>query len=203
MRKIIATTLLLIVSFNLHSQSLMDLFKSSSSTSSSTMTQESITFNEESIIGTWSYSKLNVGLADNSPLKGFAGDAATKQVGSMLNGVASSVGITEKMFTTIINGGNRLVFQIEGMRANGSYSIDTEESTITFDIGTIKDIEVGSQSAKVTLYEDKVVLLFDAKELIAVADKIPSLASNSQYQMIKGVASSIEGLLLGFTLIRE
>ncbi len=207
MHKIILTTLLLLASFNLQAQSLMDLFKAMTSSSSTEETTSSTTpLTSTSLVGSWTYSKLAVGLSDDSSLKGFAGDAVLNQVSGMLNNLANNAGVTSGLFTVTLNSNRNIDFVVNGeggRKANGSYYIDTQQSTILISIGTISDVEIGALRGDVTLLDGGVTILFDADALIAIADKIDKITQNSQYKSVRSLVSSIDGLLLGFTLTKN
>ncbi|MFI3292575.1 MAG: DUF4923 family protein [Rikenellaceae bacterium] len=211
MRKIIATTLLLCGCMSIQAQSLTDLFKAfTSSSSSSTDTSEevevsTIALSETSMLGSWNFTQLAVDLSDDSALKGFAGTAVIKQVESLLNSVASSSGISENMFTIIFSSRSdaTISFKDSQTTIKPTYSIDTTQNTISIDMGKVSDIEVGILTANVTLSGDSATLLVDAKALIAVADQVPDIASNTQYSMIKSVATSVDGLLMGFVVQKQ
>ncbi len=207
MRKIIISAILLVSSLDIQAQSLSDLFKAFSSSSDSTETIEESTtetLTATTMIGEWSFSKLAVDLSDDSSLKGFAGSAIIGQVESMLNSTASSSGITEGMFTITFATDMSAVILFKDSQKSISltYAVDVEQSTISMEIGTIDSIEIGTLAANVKLTDESATLLVDAKTLIAIADQIPDIADNSQYQMVRGVASSVSGLLMGFSLQR-
>ncbi|MFR9602440.1 MAG: DUF4923 family protein [Rikenellaceae bacterium] len=206
MYKIIATTLLLVACLDLRAQSLMDLLKamtSSSSTEETTVSTAPLT--STSLVGKWNYQELAVGLSDDSSLKGFAGDAVLSQVSGMISSVATNAGITSGIFTAKFNSNRTIDFVVNGeggRKANGSYYINTQQSTILISIGEISDIEIGALSADVTLYDDgSVTLLFDADTLVAIADKIESITENSQYKTVRALVTKFDGLLLGFKLM--
>ncbi len=216
MRKIIITSLLLsgclATQIQTQAQSLSDLFKMfSTSTSTTTTTTETEEQSQETstptlsasyLLGEWNFTKLAVDLSDDSSLKGFAGSVAISQVESLLNSVASSSGISEGMFTIsfINNSDVTLKFEDKQTPVNSIYSIDVEQNTISLNIGTVNDINIGELCASVKLSDSSATLLFDAKTLIAIADQIPDIVENSQYAMVKSVATSVDGLLLGFTI---
>ncbi len=203
MRKIITTALFIVLTLSVQSQSLMDMFKTSSSSSSTTQSEPSIPFTATSLNGSWSYSKVAVGITDDSPLKGFAGDAVIGQVTNLLNSLAPNLGVVEGLFIVTFNASNRLIFQIEAGRANGTYTKDIDGSTIEVSVGNVNNIEIGTLTAEVTMYNDSATLLFDAKDLIVITDKIPAVVKDSQYQMVRGVVNGVDGLLLGCSLSRK
>ncbi|MFI3282604.1 MAG: DUF4923 family protein [Rikenellaceae bacterium] len=202
MRNIITTLFLLSICICSQAQSLLDLFNSSSSTTTATV--EPTPLSNSSIAGEWSYTKLSVDLAEGSALKGFAGTAVIGQVESLLNGTASSSGITANMFTVTFDGNNTatFIFKDNESKTEIPYSINVDQASISFDMGSIKDIEIGSMTAQTTITDGKAALLFIANDLIAVADKLPDMADNTQYQMIKGIAANVDGLLLGITITK-
>ncbi len=201
----IITTLLLIFTLNsqIKAQSLMDLFNAATAPTKNEAVEIPLT--EKSMLGRWSYNKLAVGLAEGSSLKGAFGSAAVSQVESLLNGVSASCGITPNMFLVTFFNDNIASIELQSgsSKAKSRYKLDVKQKRLNINVGTINKVKVGTLTATVSMYKDNATLLFDAKELIAVADKIPTIAENSQYQMVKGVVSSVDGVLLGFNLSKK
>lgn len=202
MRKIATIALLILSSLNIHAQSLMDLFNSSSS-NSTTAEKKTVEFKAASILGEWSYTKLAAGLTEDSPLKGLAGDVALAQATNMLNSISSSAGITPGAFSATFNRSGSLILVVKGVNYKSKYTVDPTQESVQLEIGQIEGVDIGTLDAKVTLYSNSVTLLFDAKVLMSIADKLPSIVENSQYQMIRGLVSKIDGLLFGFELEKQ
>ncbi|MFI3302549.1 MAG: DUF4923 family protein [Rikenellaceae bacterium] len=210
MRIIIITALFVALSFNSQAQSLSDLFKSLTSSSSSTTTTETTTsepttipqLSKASLLGLWSFSKLAVGLAEGSSLQNMFGKAVISQVENLVNSLSASNGIKEGMFSMTIFNDDILSVEFEnGAKANSPYTLNTEQSSLMVDIGTLNNIEIGALVATIAITsESDITLLFDSKDLFAIADQIPSIVENSQYQMVKSTVSSLDGIMLGFKL---
>lgn len=201
MYKIIATTFMVITCCSLQAQSLMDMFKAmtTTTTTETTPTETTVALSHEALLGDWSFQKLSVGLSDNSSLKGFAGDVAVSQFENRVNSLSSSMGVTANMFTATIKK-KRVELLYNETTYKCDYSVDESNSTISVSIGDIDNVEIEDLKADITLYEDSIVVLFNAKELMVITDNLPELEENTQFQMVKSVINSVDGLLLGVTM---
>ncbi len=201
MRKIIIMLLLAVANVTAQAQSLSDLLNALTS-SSSTDNTTTIKLTDTSLLGQWSFSTLAVGLTEGSSLQNAFGKASISQVENLANSMCASNGISEGMFSIAISSNNfaTVTFQ-NGAKANSSYTLDVNNNSLSVEISPINGIEIGTLVATVTMNSDSdVTLLVDGKRLMEIADQIPSITSNSQYPMIKGIVNSLDGIMLGFKL---
>lgn len=154
----------------------------------------------QSVIGTWKYSAPACALdSGNDDLLAKAGNSvASSAAESSLTKVYDKTGLNKCLFTFNENGTYSTT--IGKIKANGEYTFNPEEKTITFK--TKLGIKV---TAKVAVTGSSMTLMFKADKLISAIKTITGLASNiTKYAALIGsMAEKYDGLDLGFELSRQ
>lgn len=195
----------LFICANVKAQSFLDKITSSSvvsTVSSVVSTVTGVTSTVSDITGTWNYSNVAVTLESDNVLESAAGTLATSQVESKLADVFSKVGITANMFSFTFNSDGTFACTYKTKSFEGTYSLDSANSTVTLSYSALNTVNLGSMSANVALSGSTLSLLFEADKLLTFVSKIASISNNSTLSTVSSLISGYDGAMLGFDLTK-
>jgi hypothetical protein len=152
-----------------------------------------------SIIGTWKYSQPECAFESDNLLTQAGGEAAATKVEKKLATVYKTLKLTSITYT--FNEDNTYSYSIGSKSFSGTYTFDSTNKTVTMTSTTLGT----SLTAYVTTTGSTMTLTFDADKLLTVMQSISSLAAsaNSTASLINTLASSYEGMRLGFELTKQ
>ncbi len=152
-----------------------------------------------SIIGTWKYSQPECAFESDNLLTQAGGEAAATKVEKKLATVYKTLKLTTITYT--FNEDNTYSYSISGKSFSGTYTFDSTNKTVTMTSTTLGT----SLTAYVTTTGSTMTLTFDADKLMTVLQSISSLAAkaNSTASLINTLASSYDGMRLGFELTKK
>jgi hypothetical protein len=152
-----------------------------------------------SIIGTWKYSQPECAFESDNLLTQAGGEAAATKVEKKLATVYKTLKLTSITYT--FNEDNTYSYSIGSKSFSGTYTFDSTNKTVTMTSTTLGT----SLTAYVTTTGSTMTLTFDADKLLTVMQSISSLAAsaNSTASLINTLASSYEGMRLGFELTKK
>jgi hypothetical protein len=152
-----------------------------------------------SIIGTWKYSQPECAFESDNLLTQAGGEAAATKVEKKLATVYKTLKLTSITYT--FNEDNTYSYSISGKSFSGTYTFDSTNKTVTMTSTTLGT----SLTAYVTTTGSTMTLTFDADKLLTVMQSISSLAAsaNSTASLINTLASSYDGMRLGFELTKK
>lgn len=177
-------------------QSLSDLFNGLSSLFGSAMSQPAAEVEkpvypkEKELVGTWVYSEPQIVYEGNDALASIAISTVKGQIPTL----AQKFGVVAGRDYAIVKGSK--ITAVSGDRK--------AKATYTYIPSTGKAIVTGEHNGKkiiltgyVTMKDGTVTVLFDAKELIAIASETQTFKENSTLQMMASVISSYSGIKVG------
>jgi hypothetical protein len=152
-----------------------------------------------SIIGTWKYSQPECAFESDNLLTQAGGEAAATKVEKKLATVYKTLKLTSITYT--FNEDNTYSYSIGSKSFSGTYTFDSTNKTVTMTSTTLGT----SLTAYVTTTGSTMTLTFDADKLLTVMQSISSLAAsaNSTASLINTLASSYDGMRLGFELTKK
>lgn len=150
---------------------------------------------ESTIIGTWTYDAPACQFESDNLLAKAGGAVAANEVEEKLQAIYGKVGIDGCQYTFGEDGSYSCT--IKGKSAGGTYTFDSDAKSIT--MKSKLGIKV---VAYVTVVGNEMSLVFNADKLLSVLQAATGAISgvSSSVSAINSVASSYDGLRLGFAL---
>ena len=184
----------LLISGSANAQSLSSILSKvenvvSSVTGSSTST---------SVEGTWSYTGPAVDLESDNVLTNVAGTAASSTLENSLSEQLEKVGITEGKMSFTFNADSTFTATISSKTVSGTYTYDSSAEEMKMKFSKVVNV-----TAQVNLTSTQLDLLFSADKLLTVISAISSKTSSSTLSTISSLASSYDGVNLGFELTKQ
>lgn len=179
-----------------NAQSLTDLFKGLSSMFSSTTTQTEVEKpvypTEKEILGTWVYTEPQVVYEGTDALASLAISTVKGQIPS----IAQKFGVVPGQDYVVIKKSKITAF-CAGKKATATYTYipSAGKAIITGEHNGKKIIVTGYATIK----NGQVTVLFDAKELVAIAQQTETFKQNSTLQMMASVITGYPGIKVGAT----
>jgi hypothetical protein len=152
-----------------------------------------------SIIGTWKYTQPECCFESDNLLTQAGGEVAASEVETKLATVYKTLKLTTVSFTFSEDGS--CSYSVSGKSYAGTYTFDSTNKTVT-----IKGSTLGTTiTAYVVTTGSTMTLTFDAKKLMTVLKTLSSTAAkvNSTASVISSLASSYDGMRLGFELKKQ
>ncbi|MFI3285871.1 MAG: DUF4923 family protein [Rikenellaceae bacterium] len=196
-----ATFALFISSFSLHAQSLSDIISAASSSDVVSSVTGGITLSNDKIVGEWDYVQPAVELDSDSVVSTAAGSLVSSQIEAKLSTYCTKVGIKAGSFAFVFGSGNTFTSNIGSKQLSGTYTIDAESGTITFNYSA-STLNIGKLTANATLTSSSLSLLFNADKLLSLFSALGS-SSNEELQLLSSLSEQYNGLKLGFELKGE
>ncbi len=208
---LVATIALLFSTISLSAQSLSDIVSAVSSSSSTSSTVSDIvssvtgglTVSASSIAGEWDYVEPAVELSSESLLTSAAGSVVSSQIESKLDTYCSKVGISAGQFAYVFSSDGTFTSNIGSKSLGGTYTVDSDNSTITLNYTAISSISIGSLTASTTLTSTSLSLLFPADKLLTLFSAVASASGSSELATLSALTEQYDGISLGFSLSGE
>lgn len=147
-----------------------------------------------SIEGTWTYSGAAIEFESDNLLTKAGGTVASSTIESKLNDLLAKVGVEEGSTSYTFNSDGSFTNTVKSKTLSGTYTYDSSTEKVS-----LKYAKLVTVSANVSCTSSTLDLLFDADKLLDVL-KLFSSSSNSTLQSISSLASSYDGLMIGFSL---
>ena len=197
----IALLSLFFVSDAVSSQSLIDIFKSSTVKDVVASVTGGKKLTVENLSGTWVYVNPAVSLEGDDVLKNVAGSLATSELEKKLKENCTKVGIVEGMFSYTFNADSTFICNIKGRSLSGIYSLNAEDKTMTMSFGSKSGkLKLLKMNAAVVFMDNQLSLLFEADKLLDFISKLSSLSGSTTLQSISKLTEQYDGVKLGFDL---
>ena len=200
MKKMILRQVLLVVVCMLHSssqaQSLKDLFsRENIEKVVNTVTGKSTSID---MTGTWTYKGTALEFESDNLLQKAGGSVAAGTIESKLNEQLAKIGIKEGQMSFTFNTDSTFTTQINKRKLSGTYSYDVSTKKVN-----LKFSKLISFNATMNCTSTTMDILFDADKLLKIVTYLASKSSNSTLNTISSLASSYDGMLLGFSLEKQ
>jgi hypothetical protein len=160
------------------------------------------TISTSNLQGTWKYSSPAVSLQSDNILTSAVGTAATSQVEKKLSTYYKKLGITASNFNYTFNSDSTFTNVLRGKTLSGTYSIDSENKTITLNYALYGTISLGSLTASVELSGSTLSLLFEADKVLKLITAASALTNNSTLNTLNTLISQYDGMKMGYKLTK-
>lgn len=160
-----------------------------------------------SIEGTWKYTEPEVQFKSSNLLAQAGGAVATTKIEGTLSKLYGKIGInsslsytfnSDQTFTQTIKIGSTV------KTLKGTYTLDTENKTITLQYAALGKIGLGKINAIYANTGSSFALLFDASQMLGFFKKlvsaVSSIAGQTSLATITALLDNYDGVLLGYKM---
>ena len=154
------------------------------------------------LTGTWRYVNPALQLKHDGALMNVAGTAATSELEGKLKDFLARAGVQEGLFGYVFAEDSTFTSDLKGMKLKGTYEAHEAEGTVTLRYKVAK-WDALSLTADVVLTGERLTLLFEADKLLDFLAKVSSISGGTVMQAVNKLATTYEGLMLGFDLEKE
>ena len=158
---------------------------------------------EESIVGTWTYSKPAVQFTSEDLLTK-AGGVATASIveGKLAEGLAK-IGVKEGAMTYTFNEDDTFAIAIGKRTIKGTYELNPSTKEITFNFGSgILDLKIAKLTMTLTKTGNNIDLVSNADKLLKLIQTTISTSKNSTLSTIGSLVSGYNGMMIGFSFTK-
>lgn len=155
------------------------------------------------VAGQWNFSGIAVEFESEETSNTITGIALASTIETKLNEMCTEYGITGTDYYYIFGSDNTFSCNIEGESVSGTYSLDSDNGTITLNHEVLEDINLGSITANISVIISDMTLMFRADKLLEIFTGITSSIDNETLAALTAIAQSYDGLLLGFELSKQ
>lgn len=149
-----------------------------------------ITTNQNTILGTWKYSKPCVQFESESLLAKAGGTVAASKVEDKLTSIYQSAGIKPGSCTFVFNKDNTMKYTFGSKTYNGTYSFNASNKTMS--MTSQNGVQV---NAYVSVAGNNMGLTFDASKLLTFIGSSSLLSSG-----LSGIIGNYSGMKVGFEM---
>lgn len=185
----------LLLTTNSQAQSLKDLFnKENIEKVVSTVTGKT----SINMIGTWTYSGSAIEFESDNMLNKAGGAVAAGVAEKKLDEQLSKVGIKNGQMTYTFNADSTFSAKLGTRDLKGTYSYDASSQQVKMKFAKLLPL-----NAKVNCTSTSMDLLFNSDKLLKLITTLSGKSNNSTLKTISSLASSYDGMMLGFSLKKE
>lgn len=186
---------LLMTSANSSAQSLKDLF----SKGNIEKVVSAVTGNNTvDMTGTWSYTGAAIEFESDNLLMKAGGAVAAGTAETKLNEQLSKIGIKPGLLNFTFAADSTFTVSLGTKTLNGTYTYDATEKK-----AALKFVRLINMNVKVNCTSSNMDLLFESDKLLKLITYLSSKSTNSTLKTISSLASSYDGMLLGFSLQKK
>lgn len=160
------------------------------------------TLSAGNLAGTWKYVNPALQLKSGKVLTNVAGTAATSEVEEKLKDFLAKVGIEEGLFGYTFQADSTFTSDLKRVKLKGTYEVHEAEGTVTLKYKVAK-WNVLSLTGDVVLTGSRLTLLFQADKLLDFLTKVSSISNGKAMSAVNKLATTYDGLMLGFDLDKE
>jgi hypothetical protein len=158
--------------------------------------------NQESIVGTWTYSQPAVQFTSEDLLSQAGGAAAASVVEGKLAEGLSKIGVKAGAMSYTFNEDKTFVMTIGKRSVKGTYELNAETKEITFHFGQGKLSSLAKLTMTLTKTGDNIDLVSKADKLLKLVQTTISSSSNSTLSTIGKLTEGFDGMMIGFSFTK-
>lgn len=157
---------------------------------------------QESIVGTWTYSKPAVQFTTEDLLKQAGGAAAASIVEDKLAEMLAKVGVKTGAMSYTFNEDKTFVMTIGKRSVKGTYELNPDTKEITFHFGSGKLSQLAKLTMTLTKTGNNIDLVSNADKLLKLVQTTVSSSSNSTLSTIGKLTEGFDGMMIGFSFTK-
>lgn len=154
-------------------------------------------FSVDDLVGTWEYSSPAVTFQSDDALKKIGGAGAAGVVESKLEPYYSQFGLNQVVLT--VESDHTFTMKLRFAQLKGSIE-KNDEGMLEFTFSAFGKVKLGTVKACATKSMNMLNITFDAQRLIAILDKVASVAKVSTLSTLSQLLTSYDGIYIGFKL---
>ncbi|MCD8292228.1 MAG: DUF4923 family protein [Prevotellaceae bacterium] len=148
--------------------------------------------------GTWSYSSCAIDFESDSFLQKAGGKVAASAAEKKLNEELEKAGISEGTLSFTFSADSTFTTKVSSKKLSGTYSYNSDDKKVTLKIAKILTL-----NATMNYSASSMDLLFDADKILTLVSTITGLTNSNILSAVSSIASSYDGMMVGFTLKKE
>lgn len=148
--------------------------------------------------GSWAYTGSAVEFETENLLMKAGGSVAASATEAKMDAQFKKIGIQPGQMTFTFNADSTFNTKVGAKSYAGTYSYNKSQKKVTLTF--LKIFEFG---AKVNYSSNKMDLLFDSNKLLKLLVFLGSKSSNTSIKTVSSLASSYDGMMLGFSLKKK
>lgn len=148
----------------------------------------------EDLVGTWKYSSPAVSFKGDDALATIGGIAASSTIEDKLAPYFKKAGLNKLKLT--VNNDSTFTMTMGKIQLQGTVQKD-KDNNLVFNFNAHEKISLGKVACMATKSGNKLSLTFNASRLIAIAKKVSSISSNSNFKSISAILERYESLYVG------
>ncbi|MBP3426294.1 MAG: DUF4923 family protein [Rikenellaceae bacterium] len=158
---------------------------------------------QESIVGTWTYTKPAVQFTTEDLLKKAGGVAAASVVEEKLAEGLGKIGVKEGVMKYTFNEDKSFEMVIGKRTVKGTYELDNETKEVTLNFGSGKlDLNIAKLTMTLTKTGNNIDLVSNADKLLKLIQTTISTSKNSTLSTIGSLVSGYDGMMIGFSFTK-
>ena len=157
-------------------------------------------FEATDLIGTWNYASPAVSFKGEDALANIGGAAASSAIESKLAPYYEKLGVQNSQLT--VNQDLTFSWKIGTVTLTGTIE-KSKDTDLIFHFSALGKVNIGSIGCMATKSGSTVSLTFDASKLLAIAQKVSAISSNSSLQTISSLLSNYKDMYVGVKLNKQ
>lgn len=149
---------------------------------------------QKSLIKTWKYNGPGCAFTSENLLAKAGGEIAASKIEEKLSTQYSKLGLSSSNTSIEFKEDGTFAANIKGKAWNGTYTFNETDGSIQ-----LKGLLL-SMNGYVKKESNGIALLFESKKLLTLIQTLSALSGSTQAQAISEIASSYDGVRLGFDL---
>lgn len=151
---------------------------------------------EADLVGTWNFQSVDCVFESENFLMKAGGEVAAAKVETKLNEVFGKLGVVPGSCSFTFNDDKTYSAQISALPLGGQYALDAanKKLTMTYLAG------IATMTPNIVKNGNTISLLYEADKLLSIAQKIAAMSGNANMQVLAELASSYDGMMIGFEL---
>ncbi len=148
--------------------------------------------------GTWNYSSSAIEFESDSFLQKAGGAIAASTAEKKLNEELEKAGISEGTMSFTFSADSTFTAKVNSKKLSGTYSYNADEKKVT-----LKLVKILTLNATMNYSSSSMDLLFDADKILSLVSTLTGLTNSTILDTVSSIASSYDGMMVGFTLKKE
>lgn len=159
-------------------------------------------FSTKSVVGDWEYSEAAVSLSSDNLLSQAGGMVASGTLAEKIDGVLSKAGIKKGAFKMSFTEDGKFTTTVGSRSLRGTYTVNEQTKSLQLSFNLVAGITGTNFTASVEMNGSQMSLLFNADKLLQIVKAVSGYTNNSTLSTISTLASSYDGVKIGFKMTK-